>query len=111
MELIAPFGGILVLAFLAESLTEYLFSRPLADLKINREYLRYVAAGVGVVLALVYKVDILAQFPGLGAEYPVVGRVLSGLVLGRGANFAHDFYSRFLNPKGGQADPQKGRNP
>lgn len=101
-------GTIVALAFLAETITEYLFSRLLVSLRISKDYLRYVAAATGVALALVYRVDILEEFLDIGTDYPVLGQVFTGLLLGRGANFAHDFYSRFLTSWKKQDDSELG---
>ncbi|MFQ5873020.1 MAG: hypothetical protein ACE5JL_04375 [Dehalococcoidia bacterium] len=111
MEAVTSIGTILALAFLAESLTEYLFSRLLVNLGISKDYLRYVAAVVGVALAVAYEVDILEEFLDVGTDYPVVGEVFTGLLLGRGANFAHDFYSRLLSLKKGREDSEKLHRP
>lgn len=97
IESAEPIVTVLALAFLAESLTEYLFSHLVDGLGLNRGYLRYIAALVGVGLAVTYEVDLLEQFLGVATDYPLVGEIFTGLVLGRGANFAHDLYSRFLH--------------
>lgn len=99
METLAPL--VLALAFLSESLTEYLFERPLKALRLDPGYLRYVAAAVGVALALAYQVDILQDIFGRGPGPGWVGQALTGLLLGRGANYVHDFYGRYVAKKGG----------
>jgi len=98
MEATLPLG-ILALAFLSESLTEYLFAGPLASLG-RQHYLRYVAALVGVALCLAYRVDLLQASLGLAPGWPPLGQALTGLILGRGANYLHDFYTTFARPKG-----------
>ena len=59
--------------------------------------LRYSAAVVGVLLCIVYACDLLA-IAGLTAPYPVVGQVVTGLLIGRGANYINDFADRWLAP-------------
>jgi len=59
--------------------------------------LRYSAAIVGVGLCLVYAMDLLALV-GLTARAPYVGEVLTGLLIGRGANFVNDFVERWVRP-------------
>ncbi|MDP2952814.1 MAG: hypothetical protein Q8O76_05820, partial [Chloroflexota bacterium] len=59
-------------------------------------YLRYIAALVGVGLALAYELDALKSLLGVSAPLPYAGKVLTGLMLGRGANFIHDFYTSYL---------------
>jgi hypothetical protein len=115
---ITALTGIFVLAFLAETLTEYLLSPWLkpqapdetdkpavhmvgndddekAPIQLPRYTLRYAAALVGVVLCVVYAVDALALL-GLSSGWPIVGYIVTGLVVGRGSNFVHDFADRWL---------------
>lgn len=96
MEPLAPFLVILALAFLSESLTEYFFGDLLSALGIPTSYLKYIAALVGVALALLYGLDALRDFFSLSARLPLVGEVLTGLILGRGANYVHDFYRQYI---------------
>jgi len=96
METVTPFAAVFALAFLCESLTEYFFADPLARLGIKPAYLRYVAALVGVALALLYGLDALQTFLSLSPRIDHLGEVLTGLMLGRGANYVHDFYSKFV---------------
>jgi len=95
MEL-TPVAGIVALAFLAESLTEYFFAATLVALGLDSRWLRYVAAAVGVALALAYGVDALRDLLGIAPRLPFVGEALTGLLLGRGANFVHDFYATYV---------------
>lgn len=99
---------IFVLSFLAESLTEY-FARPLFGRKppaiegdppipVSPLWLRYIAALVGITLALLYRVDLLALF-GLDAIHPVVGWIVTGILVGRGSNYLHDLVDRWLAPQ------------
>jgi hypothetical protein len=110
MHTIATVTGIVILATLAESLIEYLI-RPLVkpwvegDAPTDRSKelaglaLRYFAAALGVVLSVLYKADLLALV-GLDSPIPIVGYILTGLIIGRGSNFVHDFASRWLSPTG-----------
>ncbi|MFH1485665.1 MAG: hypothetical protein ABIH46_06315 [Chloroflexota bacterium] len=96
MEALAPFGVVLAFAFLCESLTEYFFSDLLEVVGLDCRYLRYVAALVGVGLALVYGLDAIKDFLGINPRLPHLGEVLTGLILGRGANYVHDFYGNYI---------------
>jgi hypothetical protein len=111
MSHVATLTGILILATLAESLVEYLV-RPLVKpwgdgepppdaryLEIRTMGLRYVAALVGVILCALYRADLLA-IVGLSSPWAWTGQILTGLIIGRGANFVHDFASRWLSPAG-----------
>ena len=96
MEALAPFGVVLALAFLCESLTEYFFSDLIAVLGLDNRCLRYIAAAVGVGLALIYGLDAIKDFMGISPRLPHLGEALTGLILGRGANFVHDFYGNYV---------------
>jgi len=94
--------AILLLAALVEALVEY-FVQPWlkpdeAEAPLWRSMaLRYSAALVGVGLCLAYAVDLLALV-GLSGRVPFVGEVLTGLLIGRGANFVNDFIERWVRP-------------
>jgi len=96
------------LAFLTESLVEYLFGA-IADhvpaVDPLRWLLMYIAAVAGVALALFYHLDLIAIIAAnagvaldLAAPTPV-GMVLSGLAIGRGANYLNQFVATYLRPK------------
>ena len=99
MEEVAPLLVVTALAFLCESLTEYFFADVLAALGVAGKHLRYIAALVGVGLALLYGLDAMQRFLGLSPRVPHMGEVLTGLVLGRGANYVHDLYARYVKPQ------------
>lgn len=89
MEIIS---GSILLATFVEGLITYLFG-PNNELS-SREWIKYVSLFFGVVVSVLYQVDILAS-TGLVAIHPVVGYVISGLVIGRGSNYLNDFVSFF----------------
>jgi hypothetical protein len=97
METVKILAAIFALAFLAESLTEYLFGT-LADkvtaLTPYRWTLMYISAAVGVGLAFHYQFDVISLI--LSSTITWVGILLTGLVIGRGANFVHQFVSEYL---------------
>jgi len=90
------------LAFLAESLVEYIFGTLFDKLPALAPYkwtLMYVALVVGVGMAFFYGLDLIAlisQEAGgqVGASW--LGILLTGLVVGRGSNFLHEFVSKYL---------------
>ncbi len=89
----------LALAFLAESMVEYIFGQAVDHIPALgklRWALMYVALGAGVGLAFFYQVDLLALIQ--DEPSTAVGFAMSGLVIGRGANFVHDFISRYIKP-------------
>ena len=116
MELV-PFVGILMLAAIVEALVEYL-AKPIIDLveaRVRPEpepspedkppdwfdvATQYIAAGVGILLCVLYGADLLA-LAGLHAPAaPWLGAVVTGALAGRGANFINDFAGRYLDKPG-----------
>jgi hypothetical protein len=107
MQQLTPVAGILVLAFLCESLVEYL-ARPVlqwgqseADTDLSKPrpsplWLRYIAALTGIVLCLAYRADALASL-NLVAWQPWIGQVITGILVGRGSNYLHDLVDRWLS--------------
>lgn len=90
-----PVAVVFALALLTEGVTEYFFAGVVERLRLPRAYLRHLSAALGVALCLIYRVDALALFFGLSPRLGFLGEVLTGLLLGRGANFLHDLYSRY----------------
>lgn len=72
----------LLFGFLVESLVEYIFS------EWAGKYVKYISLGVGVALAVVYQLDLIAALTGLSVPY--AGCVFTGLIIGRGANYIND---------------------
>ena len=100
MDPITQLTLILLLAFLAEGLTEY-FARPIlvAVRLANKSplWLRYIAMLVGVGLSFAYRADLL-QMMGYTAVHPAIGITLTGVLIGRGSNYMNELASRFLQP-------------
>jgi hypothetical protein len=107
LSALGPVVVIFLLAALAEGLVEYLVAPWLEGLKGATEKLenvrvmalRYISALVGIGLSLVYGADLLAIF-GVEAGVPYVGSVLTGVLIGRGSNYVHDFVGKWLTPEG-----------
>ena len=90
----------LALAFLSESMVEYILGTVFNKIQKINPYswlLMYVSLGVGVGLAFWYRLDLLAIIT--GGEATTIGIILSGSVIGRGANFLHDFVSKYIVKK------------
>ena len=105
-ELLAAVTSILVLAAVAEALVEHLFA-PIIDARAEDKVitpgrmdwrplvLRYTSVFLSVLLTIVYRADLLLLL-NLSPPWPWVGWVITGLLIGRGSNFIHDFASRWL---------------
>ncbi len=103
----------LVLAFLVESFVEYLLGQfsnllPESFQKYKTLVLTYVAAVVGVLLCFFYHLDLIYILTSiasiLAGQLPIisisaVGIILTGLAVGRGANFIHQFISQYIPAK------------
>lgn len=90
----------LALAFISESMVEYLFGQLVEHVQVLQPYkwlLMYVSAAAGVGLAFYYSLDLFSLIT--QAPPTTIGILLSGLSVGRGANFVHDFvFGRLLTP-------------
>ncbi|HEX2174156.1 MAG TPA: hypothetical protein VHL09_17115 [Dehalococcoidia bacterium] len=86
MQPITVIAAVLVLVLLTESLIEYFTEGVVLPAWAKK----VAAAVVGVALALLYDVDLITQLVGTAPILPYVGPVLTGLILGRGANYVHD---------------------
>ena len=100
-----PFGIlalIFFLAFLVESLVEYLFGQAFSHIPSLSQYswtLMYIAAAVGVLSAFIYSFDListLGAYIGMPIQVNWMGISLTGLAIGRGSNFIHDLVTRFF---------------
>lgn len=80
-----------MLATLIEGLIAYLFGKS-DEATGPRPWLKYVSLVLGILVCIAYKIDIPAMV-GLVSVLPIVGYVLSGLVVGRGANYLNDILS------------------
>lgn len=95
MNPLALGAGVLLLASLVEGFTEYAFG----SIAKAQPFLKYIALVLGVMVAIAYKVDILAAGFGLTSFSPIVGWVVSGLILGRGSNYVNDLVTSFGKSK------------
>jgi hypothetical protein len=96
------------LAFLTESMVEYFVGTvfdKIAKLTPAKWTLAYIAAVVGIGLALYWKIDLIAVIANGVAKLAQtettwsvtpIGQALSGLAIGRGSNFLHDFLANAL---------------
>lgn len=93
MELVAIF----FLAMMVEGIVEF-FLAPLVELAakwVPPFTIRYLAMIVGIAICILYQIDLLAALIGLEAIHPLVGFVLSGILMGRGSNYIHDLIGKW----------------
>lgn len=81
--MVAKVATYLFFGTLVESLVEYFVSE-----WTGKRWTKYAAAVVGVALSLLYNLDLVAELTEL--SIPIAGCVLTGLVIGRGANYVSD---------------------
>jgi hypothetical protein len=65
-----------------------------------------VAALLGVALCVAYRLDLLLA-AGFQVEVPLVGHVLTGVVIGRGSSFLHQFVEQFFPGRSGDLRSRK----
>lgn len=89
---------VFALTFFCESFVEYVFGTAFDKVPKLVPYkwtLMYVAMAAGVGLAFYYSIDLISMLPP-GSGVTPVGIILSGLAIGRGSNFLHQFVSQFF---------------
>ena len=84
-----------VCEFLVAPLFDWLVKRFKLDPDVKGILLRSVSAEVGVGIALEYSLSIPALL-GMHSVHEWVGMVLTGLLLGRGSNWVHEFIKRLV---------------
>lgn len=82
--------GVLFLATLVEGLIEYTMGS-----EGTKPFRKYAALALGVGLAIAYNIDIPTLVGLTGSTIPLVGNVISGIIIGRGSNYANDIISAF----------------
>jgi len=103
-----------LLAFLVESLVEYVFGQAFDHVPAIQPYrwlLVYIPLGVGIGGAFLFGFDLLYLLGNwLEADWPTLavpswyGMALTGLAIGRGSNYLHDVVSKFfVKPKAPEA--------
>jgi len=93
MEGFGVFFSALVLAFIVEAVLEYVLGiwwRPLSE-EMRPKVLMAVGLALGIALSLAYRVDLLTE---LGLAPSILGRVLTGALIGRGADYLHGFWKK-----------------
>ncbi len=86
---------LVTMGILVEAVVEVIKSI-FSDGKLN--YTVLLSIGVGILFAFTLRVD-LFQLLGIDVHITYVGTVLSGLVVSRGANFAHDLLDKLQGDK------------
>lgn len=93
MEGFSVFFSALVLAFIVEAVLEYalgIWWKPLSEV-LRPKVMMAVGLAAGIALCVVYRVDLLAE---LGLQASIVGQVLTGALVGRGADYLHNFWKK-----------------
>jgi len=85
-----------VLAFLVESMVEY-FQSPFANTDWRTLVLRTIAGVLGIAIAISYHLDVFNALLPEVLSASILGQIMTGLVIGRGASFAHEFAKRIID--------------
>ncbi|KKM08406.1 hypothetical protein SY88_23750 [Clostridiales bacterium PH28_bin88] len=96
---------IMAVAFLVETLVEAVFGRIIDHVPALQPYkwaLVYVAVAAGIVGAFIYQFDLLYLL-GVFVDSPVgitpFGLAVTGVAIGMGASYIHQFITRFFPKK------------
>jgi len=93
---LSVFFSALVLAFIVEALLEYVLGiwwQPMSE-EMRTRVIMAVGLAIGVSLCLVYQVNLLAE---LGLKAGLIGQILTGAIVGRGADYLHNFWKKLKN--------------
>ncbi len=105
-QILGTLAVIGALAFLVETLIEAIFGRLADQIPALQPYkwtMIYLAVIVGVVGAFVYQFDLLyllAQFVGSPVTHNGFGTAITGISIGMGAGYIHQFISKFFPTDG-----------
>ena len=83
----------LILSFMVESILEYVLGiwwKPLSE-AARPKVLMAVGLVLGVGLCVVFQIDLLSE---IGFPPTILGRVLTGALVGRGADYLHSFWKK-----------------
>ncbi len=95
-------GVIFLIAFMVEALTEAVLGQLFDRVPVLQNWkwtLMYAAMAVGIVASFIYQFDLvslLGMWLGVNIPLHAFGMVLTGLAIGRGANFIHDIITKFF---------------
>ena len=105
MGVMGTLSIILALAFLAETLVEAIFGRLMDHIPALQSFkwaLVYIAIIVGIIGAFVYQFDLiylLGQFLESPVQQTMFGIIITGIAIGMGSAYIHQFISRFFPQK------------
>lgn len=105
VKVIVLFSIVFALAFLIEALVEYFFGKPFDQVEKLKKYkwlLMYIPPAFGVLFSFIYQLDminLLSRWLGQELQITNASIILTGLSIGRGASFIHDFWQRMFVKK------------
>ena len=90
-------------AAVGEGINEFFFlpwfdglkDKPRVSETVRVQIMRVWSGLVGIAIAWELGLDIFALLGG-ALQHPVVGNILTGLLIGRGSNFVHELLKRFI---------------
>lgn len=85
------FFGIIALAVLIEGIVTYVT-------ELTKEFKPQLIAPIllGIAVAIAYGLDIPAAL-GITANVPLIGNILTGVIMARGSNYLYDIIGRLTN--------------
>ena len=100
MDTVLEFVSFFFLAVFCEGLVEYSLVEVLKRFAKRTWYVRYISLALGIVVAHAYQVSLPSRF-GLEAISPLVDFTVTGLILGRGANYLSDIIGQLRGSRNG----------
>lgn len=94
------FFALLLIAIIIEGITTYIKTW-FVDKK--PQWQTILTCVLGILIALAYRVDLLALFE-VTSSIPYVGEVLTGILLSRGSNYLYDLIKKILSVQSGGSD-------
>lgn len=118
MDAIWIFGIVFALSFLVETLTEFLFGElfdKIPAITPLKWTLKYIAVAVSIVGSFLYSIDLLNMLSQIIYDFsskltpqtdvhivlPITwyGKLITGVAIGKGSNYLHQFISQYLPKK------------
>ena len=99
MNVIGTLAVIVLLAYLVETLTEFVLGDLLEKIAFAKKIVKYVAILVAVGGAVVYRFDLiylLGQFLTAPIAWTWFGTIITGVAIGKGSNYLHDLIQKYF---------------
>jgi len=103
-DVLLAFAPLILAAAIVEGVVEFVFSPAMeamfpkdeeGNARLRTLLLTFIAIVLGISIALDYGFGLLKTF-NLPVKFPILDNILTGILIGRGSNFMHQFVSKFI---------------